>query len=65
MYEFRVHTLVDITENGVLTKPFPFKTPSGDVVHDKQTLAIARNQNNNFNTMLQLWLIIVFLVLQQ
>ena len=54
MYEFRVHTLVDITENGVLTKPFPFKTPSGDVVHDKQTLAIARNQNNNFNTMLQL-----------
>ena len=54
MYEFRVHTLVDITENGVLSKPFPFKTPSGEVVHDKQTLAIARNQNNNFNTMLQL-----------
>ena len=54
MYEFRVHTLVDITENGVLSKPFPFKTPSGEVVHDRQTLAIARNQNNNFNTMLQL-----------
>ena len=54
MYEFRVHTLVEITENGVLSKPFPFKTPSGEVVHDKQTLAIARNQNNNFNTMLQL-----------
>ncbi len=54
MFEFRVHTLVDITDNGTLHKPFPFKTPSGEVVHDKQTLAVARNQNNNFNTMLQL-----------
>ena len=54
MYEFRVHTLVDITDNGSLHKPFPFKTPSGEVVHDKHSLSIARNQNNNFNTMLQL-----------
>ena len=54
MYEFRVHTLVDITDNGSLHKPFPFKTPSEEVVHDKHTLAMARNQNNNFNTMLQL-----------
>ena len=54
MYEFRVHTLVDITDNGVLQKPFPFKTLGGEVVHDKQSLAMARNQNNNFNTMLQL-----------
>ena len=54
MYEFRVHTLVDITDNGTLHKPFPFKTPGGEVVHDKESLSIARNQNNNFNTMLQL-----------
>ncbi len=54
MYEFRVHTLVDITDNGILQKPFPFKTPGGEVVHDRQSLSLARNQNNNFNTMLQL-----------
>ena len=54
MYEFRVHTLVDITDNGSLHRTFPFKTPGREVVHDKQTLAIARNQNSNFNTMLQL-----------
>ena len=54
MYEFYVHTLVDITDNGVLQKPFPFKTPGGEVVHDRQSLLMARNQNNNFNTMLQL-----------
>ena len=54
MHEYRVHTLVDITNNGTLHKPFPFKTVSGDVVHDKNSLAIARNQNNNFNTMVQL-----------
>jgi len=54
MYEFRVHTLVDITDNGNLRQPFPFKTPSGDVIHDKHSLVIARNQNSNFTTMLQL-----------
>lgn len=54
MYEFRVHTLVDITDNGVLHKPFPFKTSSNELIHDKASLAMARNQNNNFNTMLQL-----------
>ena len=54
MYEFRVHTLVDITENGNLKKEFPFKTKSNNVIHDKHTLIIAKNQNNNFNTMLQL-----------
>ena len=54
MYEYRVHTLVDITNNGTLHKPFPFKSLSGEVIHDKHSLAIARNQNNNFNTMLQL-----------
>ena len=54
MHEFRVHTLVDITDNGSLAKQFPFKTPCGDVVHDRQTLATAKNQNSNFSTMLQL-----------
>ena len=54
MHEYRVHTLVDITDNGSLQKPFPFKTPGGEVIHDKQSLLVAKNQNNNFNTMLQL-----------
>ena len=54
MYEFRVHTLVDITENGNLKKEFPFKTKANEVIHDKHTLAIARNQNSNFNTLIQL-----------
>ena len=46
--------MVDITENGNLKQPFPFKTPSGDVIHDRHSLAVARDQNSNFNTMLQL-----------
>jgi len=54
MHEYRVHTLVDITNNGNLKQQFPFKTQSGDVIHDKHSLAIAKNQNSNFNTMLQL-----------
>lgn len=54
MYEYRVHTLVDITDNGNLKQAFPFKTPSGEVIHDKHSLAIARNQNNNFSTLVQL-----------
>jgi hypothetical protein len=54
MHEYRIHTLVDITENGNLKQAFPFKTRNGEVIHDKHSLAIARNQNNNFNTILQL-----------
>ena len=54
MYEFRVHTLVDITDNGNLKRDFPFKTSGGEVVHDKHTLATARHQNSNFNTTIQL-----------
>ena len=54
MHEYRLHTLVDITNNGNLQKQFPFKTDSGEMVHDKHSLAIAKNQNSNFNTMLQL-----------
>ena len=54
MYEYRIHTLVDITDNGSLKQPFPFKTLSGDVIHDKNSLAVARHQNSNFNTLIQL-----------
>ena len=54
MHEYRIHTLVDITDNGNLKQAFPFKTNSGEVIHDKQTLAIARNQNSNVHTMIQL-----------
>jgi hypothetical protein len=54
MHEYRVHTLVDITENGNLKQPFPFKTKSGEIIHDRNSLATARDQNSNFNTMLQL-----------
>ena len=54
MHIYIVHTLVDITENGNLKQEFPFKTLSGGVIHDKHSLEIARNQNGNFTTMLQL-----------
>tara|TARA_X000000950_G_scaffold273986_1_gene358442 strand:+ start:1084 stop:1599 length:516 start_codon:yes stop_codon:yes gene_type:complete len=54
MHEYRLHTLVDITDNGNLKQAFPFKTPAGALIDDKHSLAIARNQNNNFNTMIQL-----------
>ena len=53
MFEYKIHTLVDITNNGNLKQAFPFKTLAGDVVHDKDSLAIARNQNNNFTTLIQ------------
>ena len=54
MHEYRIHTLVDISDNGNLKKQFPFTTTSGVKVHDKHTLAVARDQNSNFATMLQL-----------
>jgi len=54
MYSFAIQTLVDITENGDLKKAFPFKTKSGDLVHDAHSLEIAKNQNNNFTTLMQL-----------
>jgi len=53
MNAFILHTLVDITDNGMLNKKFPFKTKSGAVVHDKHTLGIAKDQQNNFNTLIQ------------
>ena len=54
MHEYRIHTLVDITDNGNLKQQFPFKTTADQVIHNKHSLAIARNQNSNFNTLLQL-----------
>ena len=54
MHEYKIHTLIDITENGNLKQTFPFKTQGGEVVHDKESLIIARNQNSNFATVLQL-----------
>ena len=53
MHEYHVHTLVDITSNGNLKKQFPFKTLSGDLIHDKHSLSVARNQNSNFDTLVQ------------
>ena len=54
MYTFCCHTLVDITENGPLKAQFPFKTKSNEVIHDKQTLTVAKNQQSNFQTLLQI-----------
>lgn len=54
MHTYRITTLVDITENGVLRSQFPFTTKSGELVHDSNTLTIARNQQANFTTLLQL-----------
>ena len=54
MHEYHIHTLVDITNNVNLKQEFPFKTPAGDMIHDKHSLAVARDQNSNFNTVLQL-----------
>ena len=53
MYTFCIHTLIDITENGPLKEQFPFKTKSSEIVHDKETLQIAKNQQSNFTTLIQ------------
>ena len=45
---------MDITDNGNLKKAFPFQTEAGHTIQDKQTLSIARDQNSNFATMMQL-----------
>ena len=54
MHEYRIHTLVDITDNGNLKQQFPFTTEAGHNIHDKHTLSLARDQNSNFATTLQL-----------
>ena len=54
MHSYMMHTLVDITRNGSLAKTFPFSTAAGDLIDGKDALRIARNQNSNFNTMIQM-----------
>ena len=54
MHEYRIHTLVDITNNGNLKRQFPFKTKNEQVIDDKHSLAMARDQNSNFDTMIQI-----------
>ena len=54
MHTYCITTLVDITENGVLRSQFPFKTKSGELVHDGASLTVARNQQSNFTTLIQL-----------
>ena len=54
MHKYRIHTLVDITDNGNLRRQFPFTTDGGMVIDDKHSLAMARDQNSNFDTMIQL-----------
>jgi hypothetical protein len=54
MHSYMMHTLVDITKNGNLAKNFPFETPAGDIIDGKDSLRTARNQNSNFNTMVQM-----------
>ena len=53
MYTFCLHTLVDITENGTLKDAFPFQTKSGELIHDRESLILAKNQQSNFATMIQ------------
>ena len=53
MFTFCLHTLVDITENGQLKQAFTFKTKSNEVIHNKDTLTIAKNQQANFTTLIQ------------
>jgi|TARA_B100000965_G_scaffold390382_1_gene397159 hypothetical protein len=48
-----VQTLVDVSDNGNLNQAFPFKTKSGYLVHDKDTLSLAKDQQQNFNTLVQ------------
>ena len=54
MHSYMMHTLVDITKNGNLKNNFPFETAAGDMIDSKESLRTARNQNNNFNTMIQM-----------
>jgi len=49
-----LQTLVDITDTGgQLNRAFPFKTQTGELIHDKYTLRIAKMQQQNFNTLIQ------------
>jgi hypothetical protein len=54
MLTYSITTLGDITENGVLRDKFPFTTKSGELVHDTASLTVAKNQQANFTTTIQL-----------
>tara|TARA_E500000331_G_C17117430_1_gene652345 strand:- start:57 stop:587 length:531 start_codon:yes stop_codon:yes gene_type:complete len=54
MHSYMIHTMVDITKNGNLSRNFPFETAAGDVIEDKNSLRVAKHQNNNFETMIQM-----------
>ena len=54
MHEYRLHTLVDITDHGNLKRTFPFTSNAGVLINDKNSLSLAKNQHNNFSTMLQI-----------
>ena len=54
MSTYSIYTLVDITENGLLKEKFPFTAKSGDLIHDINTLTMAKNQQANFVTLVQL-----------
>ncbi len=53
MHQYMIHTLVDITQHGDLKKTFPFTSKSGELIHDKDSLLVAKNQQSNFTTLLQ------------
>ena len=54
MHKYCIQTLVDISDPGELNKQFPFTSKSGDLIQDKETLALAKNQKSNFTTLIQL-----------
>ena len=47
MYEYRVHTLVDITDNGNLKKAFPFKTEA-TLVEECEKFGFSQNEKCEF-----------------
>ena len=53
MHSYMMHTLVDITKNRSLAKNVPFETAAGEMIDGKEPLRTARNQNSNFNSMIQ------------
>ena len=53
MTTYFLQTLVDISDNGPLNRSFPFTSKCGQLIHDKESLQIAKNQQQNFNTLIQ------------
>lgn len=52
-YEYGLFTLVDISSPGNLRQAFPFVCNTGDLIDGEYSLNIARNQQANFNTVVQ------------